>query len=252
MQPSPWHQERVDAAMHHVFTLPGISKFIWPRSPDGFLTDVHDTTTANLIKVDSSLAPHGEPWQVTKADTVDILPPLFPKWTSPESVLAELAERTIAKVWASLITRDSTISRQNSLAAVINLQVSPAFSALGDRAALEQEFLDARLHFMKSIREGDSRFARLGWLGMNGWPLHHTMGLLERMEEIRAGGELDAALLHPIHAELLHWMPLILARLEEIAAEPGATSQRLAAAITTMRQRIPRLRQLQAAAQSSR
>jgi hypothetical protein len=240
MQPSSFRLARLNHEPVIEFRAPYSE--CWPFTPNAVVAD----------RAEGGIITGEFPRLATqKSETHDLFPEVLHLNTA-EGIQDELRENLILKVWADVIVQNSPpIQLPPSVAKLLNQQMSDVFTPLLSLPSLREEIMDLQFHHFRGFNAGYLGRDITSWLWKNGWPLHYVMGLLERMEEIRAAGELDAALLHPIHAELLHWMPLILARLEEIAAAPGPTSQRLAAAITTMRLRIPRLRELQAATGSN-
>jgi len=176
-------------------------------------------------------------WKFPKEDSRDLSPENLPSDVSAPGVFDALVETLILNIWGD-VAYQFTSKRRSYLIYIIRDQMWPAFEPLLEHPTAQMEILALMLQrygrycFLPFPREA------LQAISERGWSLPLTLDIVRLLWNLRVQGVLEDGWLTPILERLAFWFPRILARLEELAREPGDNSQRLLTAIQRMRTRI--------------
>ncbi len=188
---------------------------------------------------------HPDVWKVNKPDTRDVIPPELPDGYSEAEVFHTMVENVISNVWAEMLIPEVPVDERSGVGMVIFKEMNPCFSPLDEEKVAGGEMLKVLFERYGDLRAGRHPGLVFGILWFKAWRLDLVLEALDVLEAVWQRGELRAEILKGIVDVLAMRLPLILARLEEIAAEPGPTSKRLAVAIDRMQERVNVINEMQ-------
>jgi|GEM_PF-6228234 len=186
---------------------------------------------------DGKTKPEG--WEQRKEDTRDLIPEELPPEIAREALFHTSVENVITNTWAELLAPLVPAQHRYDVGSVLGQKMLPLWKEVAKNwlAGLDlTHWLVDRYPEVTGVR-GRSLGMDLLWFKAWRWDL--LLEALARLEAIQAEAELPPEVLRNLVEELGTWLPIILTRLEELAAEPGPTSARLQAAIARTRERIP-------------